>query len=409
MTAAKRSNLSVFLLMLGSGGVTQLALFLGAILLARMYGPENFGMLAFYLGIGSVVAVVSGLRFELIGFSQEADKKNIYYVLSLVASVVVVLLVFGFSLLFNYDAACVLLLICASSALFYLTTQHLISVGSYRLFSILRLLQVIAQVVVGVLLFEILPDNGLLIAYSLSQLIIGLYILVWSLDCFKGICIAQLKAAFEVKLKGALSNSLTSLLQYSTPFAPALLGSFFYSSAEVGAYFVVSQAIAAPLAIFRRSVINFLNGQAATPKKALEILKGLSAYLFPMLLGGGLFIFFIGFCASLYGTELMALLFGPHWQGFGSIVVPILIYFIMDMLLQPLTTLLPLWGYHGQALKFEGIRFLLVFAVLPAYALLSGVGFEGFLSLYFLLMMSVYVITLIEVFSKLRALRGDET
>lgn len=398
----------MFLLMLGSGGVTQLALFFGAILLARMYGPENFGMLAFYLGIGSVVAVVSGLRFELISFSQEADKKNIYYALSLIVSMFVVLLVFCLSLFVSSAAAFVLLSICVSSALFYLTTQHLISVGSYWLFSVLRLLQVVVQVLIGVLLFEVVPDSGLLIAYSLSQLIIGVYILAWSLDCFKGIGIAELKAAFEVKLKGALSNSLISLLQYSTPFAPALLGGFFYTSAEVGAYFVVSQAVAAPLAIFRRSVINFLNGQAATPPKALAVFKGLSSYLLPVLFGGVIFILLIGFCASLYGAELMALVFGPNWHGFGSIMLPILIYFFLDMLLQPLTTLLPLWGCHSQALRFEGVRFFLVFVLLPGYAYLSGIGFEGFLNLYFFLMMSVYAVTLIEVFSRLRAFRGDE-
>ena len=94
---------------------------------------------------------------------------------------------------------------------------------------------------------------------------------------------------------------------------------------------------------------------------------------------------------------LVAALFGEKWLAHASLLPLLFVYFFLDALLQPLTTLLPLWGKEKYALLYEVLRFFLVFLVLPLGVFFWAYSFSQFLVLYFACMLLCYALTSLHV------------
>lgn len=389
-----------FVILLGGGILVQGLMFLSTLILSRIYTPASFGELGFYAGVASIVAVVAGLRFDYIAFANSNFHKSVFYSISLICAAIVLALIGVISLvaetyfIHKSNFAVLVILFCFSASLFNLGTQYLLAIGRYKTFANLRLLQVVVQISIGFLLYKIAPHWGLLCSFAVSQLLVGLAILAMLYKTISVISLSEILKCWRSNFRPALVNSLISLMQYSTPFAPVLIGGMYYSKPEIGAYFIFAQIFSAPLAIFRRSAINFLNGEVGSVAKAsvilrvhkLHILRGVFVGVFLLVLGAALFFFF--------NNWFVTLLFGSKWLPYSVIVLPLFLFFCFDAVLQPFTTLLPLWGFHSNALGFEFLRFILIFVALPCLIVLYSLNFLEFLVSYLVAMVFVYCITL---------------
>lgn len=379
-------------------------MFLGTLILSRFYDPASFGELGYYAGLASIVAVVSGLRFDYIVFSRTEFDKAVFFVIALGCAVcihIMILVILATAHIAgsnSYKTSYWLLLFCISSSLFYQGTQMLIAFSEYTGFARIRLLQAIMQIVTGLSLYYIYPQNGLLLAFALSQLLVGFLVFHRHGDLVSKVSKFQAINCWRSNNRDAAVNSLIVLMQYSTPFAPIFIGSLFYSGAEVGAFFLFSSGYSAALSIFRRSVVNFLNGEVASPQRAVELMSKLKTQT---KLAGVILVVIVvlgSFILSIAARNITTLVFGASWTEYSGFLLPIFLFFLLDALLQPFTTLLPLWGGQSVTFKYEVVRFVLVFFALPLLVSLAHLNFISALIWYFVGMGLVYIANIYSVY-----------
>lgn len=393
----------ILLSIIFSGIWAQLVMIIASVIFARLYSPTAFGTLAYVSGFASIIAIVSGLRFDYIVFSKKESEKPLYNSISFLIMfslhVLIAVILIGIDVLSELisDRTYWLVFFSFSSSVFYLSTQLLISVGNYSFFSKVRVLQAIVQLGTGFVFFYLNPTVGLILAYSVSQLAIGFLVYYFNFKSLFYLKINDIKACFLLNFKNALYNSVIILIQYSTPFAPILIGEYLYRTNDVGAFFLLSSAICAPLAIFRRSLVNLFNGELTSPKKARVLIGRMTnkflvlvAIIVAMLCGIVLII--------LFSKEIVLLAFGKQWLLYSNLMLPLFVFFFLDMIFQPFTTLLPLWGKQNYSMFLESIRFGLVFFVLPFLAFWLSFSYLNLVIGYFVLSTLIYILTIFKVF-----------
>jgi O-antigen/teichoic acid export membrane protein len=392
-------ELRVLTLLIGSGVAAQGLMLLGNLLLARLYAPAAFGDLGVLASVASLVAVVAGLRYDYVAFAQPDENKAPLVALALwlalglhalflVGAVLAVLSGVG-----TLNAALWLWIFSLTTSLCYLATQGLVALGDYKYFARMRLLQALAQIGFGLLFVSLEGATGLLMAFAGSQATVALFIFIQRPAMLKVPEPVRTRRLFAAHHRLALPNSLLVLIQYSTPFAPVLLARLHFSAAEAGAYFLFAAAVSAPLAIFRRSLINLLNGEVASPARAQHLLAGLSKahQRVPAALSL-LALAFICLALGLFAGPICALVFGNAWVPYANLLLPLVLFHVLDAALQPFTTLLPLWGRQAWAMGLEVLRFVLVFLAVPAGVIAFHWDFHTAVLCYFGFMSLVYLV-----------------
>ena len=394
---------NIFLKIIFSGIWAQLIMIISSVLFARLYSPEDFGTLAYLSGFASIIAIVSGWRFDYIAFSKKNEEKYIYNMIPLFLMFLMHLIFLIFAIVSNqfFDffsgKSYWIIFFSFSSSIFYLSTQLLISIGNYSFFSKVRVFQALLQLLFGFLLFYLHFINGLIIAYSVSQLLVGFVVYRSYMKTKSDLNIYKLKECFLFDYKQAGYNTIMVLIQYSTPFAPILFGQYLFDSKEVGAFYLISSAIASPMSIFRRSLLNLFNGELTSVEKAKVLIinfknkKIVLPFLFLTLITGIIFL-------NIYNQELVVLLFGKQWIKYSGYIVPLFVFFFLDMIFQPFTTLLPLWGKQKVAMLFECLRFLLVYLIVPVTAYLLSFSYFSFFNFYFITTTLVYLLIMLRVY-----------
>jgi hypothetical protein len=395
-----------FSLLLGSGVFAQLILLVGNLALARVYSPAAFGELGYFSAFAAL-AVVSGLRFDYVVFTRPAAEQPAHLAISLLAAGALNLLL-ALALAANallrdqsFLHAAWALLFSVSASLYYLGSQFRIAGADYHGYAAARLQQALTQVAVAFALFAA-GDEGLLLAFATSQAVVGVHIVWRSRDALLSTTRPALAACWRHGRSLAVSNSFLVLLQYSTPFAPVLLGTLLFTRDDVGAFFLFSSAVSSPLAIFRRSAISLLSVEAATPARARALWGKLAPHARLVTGVGALGITASVMALAAAAPEITILVFGRAWVSHSVLLLPIVVFFVLDAIFQPLTTLLPLWGRQERALAYEVFRFLLVFGVLPATVVGWDLTFFQAICLYFVLMSLVYLMTLVSVYRQAR-------
>jgi hypothetical protein len=387
--------LRTFRLIVGSGMLAQALMFLGTLVLSRCYGPAAFGQLGYFLGIASVVAVVCGLRFDYLVFAPGRFGRHVFFV---IAGSCALLLHLAMGVLLvvlqqnggGEKSAYWLLLFSFATSIFYLGTQLQVALAQYDQFARTRLIQACALIVLGLGLSVFGSRNGLFIAYAAPQLLVGLLIFSGQVSSLRQVSAAQVRACWQAYRRPAGANAFLVLMQYSTPFVPVLLGSLYFAPDQIGAYFLFSSAFAAPFAVFRRSLIHFLNAEMSTPAKVLPLARAagrrgwlLAAAALAALAGCVL--------AGMLAEPLTRIVFGKNWVPYASLVLPVLVFFALDGMLQPFTTLLPLWGAQTRLMRFEAARFVGVFVLVPAVCVAWSCSFYSAMMMYFGVMLAAYL------------------
>jgi O-antigen/teichoic acid export membrane protein len=379
--------------LISSGVIAQSLLLLGNLLFARLYSPEAFGILGVYTVFASL-AVVSGLRFDYLVFSRPAYERQAYLVIGLISALAInalLYLVLTISNVFMHnhvDSIVWAITICITASLYYLASQHHIASGEYGIYNNFRIIQAVIYIGLAIGLFAL--DEGMLIAFAGSQALVGLYLLWRIRREILTTSYSLILACWQRDRNQAVSNSFITLIQYSTPFSPILIATYIFSKEDVGAYFLFSSAISAPLAIYRRSAINFISAEAAIPIKA----NALKNKLMPksvVIISVSILILLMCVVLHIWRNEIIQIIFGTQWSHYELLLAPTVAYFILDAWFQPFTALLPLWGRQSYAFYLEVSRFTLVFIFLPFISIKFSLTFNQFIYLYFVLMLVVYV------------------
>ncbi|MBN6541217.1 hypothetical protein [Acinetobacter pittii] len=395
----------IFIKLMSSGILVQALMLLSTLVFSRIYLVDDFGELAFYASFGSIMAIIGGLRFDYMLLKESISDKVGVYFLSNISSLffnLIIFLVFFivqyFFHLLKYNLF-ILFLFGFGFSLFNNLTQFFVAQKKYNYFITLRFIQVITVFVIAALAYVSPYElKGLLWAYGGSQFLLGLmgFVFVLKNESVE-VNLISLHKFYKENISEAAKNSLISFMQYSTPLIPVFVGGMFYDEKIIGAYFVFSQMISAPLNVIRRNLLIYFNGEFSSKEKFYNAFyKVFSLTRFVLFLSILSIILLITY---FFKDQLTILVLGSQWSPYAYLLLPLVFYFVFDSLLQPFTTLLPLWNKVNISLLYEGGRFILLAIVLPALIHIFKFDFVIFLTIYIFIMLCVYLMIFYKIFS----------
>lgn len=375
------------LVLTGGTAFAQLLVVAASPLLTRMYRPEDFGTLAVYASLLSVLAVIASLRYELAILlpDTEEDTANIM-VLSLLTLVGMTMLtgalvwVFGDVLIQQVNAP-------ALRPYLWLLPCSLCGVGLYQIlnyWSVRKrefgrvaatkvrqsMAQVITQIVCGLMVWRPL---GLLLGDAIGRIggSVTLARNVFQTDR------AALKAVSGIRMKQMavrykrfpLLTSFSSLFNSAGLQLPPLLLVMFFGTQIGGFYALVQRVVGAPMTMVGQSVAQVFFGESArlareNPVALKKLYFKAASKLF--LLGG----IPIGLLASI-APWAFELIFGDEWREAGIYIQIMALGFIAQFVVVPLSQTLNMLERQGVQLVWDIFRFVVIIGGLVLSAVLG--------------------------------------
>lgn len=321
-----------------------------ALIIVRIYTPENFGLFVLYLTIASVVSILSTGKYEnaIILAESTEERKHLFWlsqkinlVVNLAAVVVTGLYIFiaGIS---GYDHIILLLLIPFYS--FSLGSVQLIRnifIGQkrFRALSALEVSRALTTGIFQVLLF-VFPVFGLFLGAVVAQM--GVYL--WyahKLPETKGFKPAVFSAA-EKELALRYINfpkfSVASeVFNFISSQLPVFMVKPFFGETMLGFYSFSHRYISVPIQLVSISISRVYIQKAQSLKNDLQALGTLTFSLFKKQFWIGVVPFTI---LALWGEFLFRLVFGADWEFSGYLAQLLAPWLFMVMLSSPLSSIL---------------------------------------------------------------------
>uniref|UniRef100_UPI0012502FCD oligosaccharide flippase family protein n=1 Tax=Acinetobacter oleivorans TaxID=1148157 RepID=UPI0012502FCD len=323
--------------LIAGGIIVQLLVAVSVMISSRLYKPEVFGELGWYLSFASVFSIVAALRFDYIVLSDrvgEEEKKEFFSNAIVVSLLIFSLLsictivadsIFSFKYSITY-----LLLFCLSLSFFNLLSQYLILIKDYKKFIFYKTNQLILQIVLIVVFYYYFSEKGLLLANIFPQLIISL-LFFWLIRENLSFNYSNFRVFIRKNFGEGLKNSFLTFIQYSTPVIPVLFGGYIFDKSQIGAYFLFSQTMAVPFSLVRRNVLILFNGEYSDPGKIKKLFEQVLTTR-NIFIAAGVFVsllVFLVFCSKY----LLIMFFGREWLTFSWLLSLLFFYYFIDALL----------------------------------------------------------------------------
>jgi teichuronic acid exporter len=318
-------------------------------LLTRLYAPEDFGALAFFMASSSIGAIVSTGRYELAIMLPKDNEEAINLLmvtifLSLLVSVLIffLLFLFGTNLLvfLNYPLTFTTVLLipigiftsgCFQGLNYWLNrNSEFSSISKYRIFQ--------ASTIVFfslILAFIKRIEEGLIFSF-----LIGMFFSVFPLINIirhnkKSISASKI---FEVSKKYSNYPKLlmpTGLFDMIAMQAPIFFITKFFSKLVTGSYSLAFRMVSAPI-----SVISGAFGQVFYNQIVSEVKNGESTYsvIFKTMKQLTFFSLTLFVPMFFFGQEIFIIVFGPNWADAGKYVEIISFAMMIRFIVSPLST-----------------------------------------------------------------------
>ncbi|BCN23016.1 oligosaccharide flippase family protein [Vibrio alfacsensis] len=361
-------------------------------ILTRIYTPEDFGVLAIYVALMSMLVIVSTGRYELAIMLPKKNTESIQllwlaiFINFIFSLVVYVLLIFGFQ-----DFSRYLGLPLGYDFIIYFLPVSIFIIGvcqsingllnrnkKYREMSFTKILNNLGGGITQISLFNY--SGGLLIGYIAGQFV-SLCYLVFTLKNKKNEGLKtkiklwlpdfriMFKLAYEYRVFPKV-NAISSLLNTSSvQLIPLLLTSFF-SSITTGFYSLSQRILQMPMSLLGSSIalVYFQKANEIIDNK--EQIKKLTLDVNKKLLLIGLFPILI---TLVFGDYLFSIVFGKDWIIAGVYAQYLAPWIYLVFISSPLSHLLTVLGKQKELLLFNAFLFVTRIGwLLTAYLL----GFE---------------------------------
>lgn len=346
-------------------------------ILTRLYTPDDFGLLALYMSVVGLVAVVSTLRYELaiVQPQHDNDAKAIVLLSALLLGIISFLcLLFAifyniFELdFFNNKEIGVLLYLMPLSVFciggFNIINYWLLRQDAYKKMSLGKMIQGGSGGIFQ-LFFVFFKSYGLMIGQVLGQFIALCYMLWLSRSDLKSlhsidrkVMIKNLKQYIDMpkySTFGALMDNMSSNL-------PIFILNYFFNNFIVGIFSFTSRILSAPSALVSAAVsqavykkVNDMNGKE----------EG-NISIFILKISFGLFVLFFPFaiCIWFFGEKIFAFIFGDEWIQAGSYARIIIFAIMIKFIVSPLSVVLAIQKNIRLGLIWQFLHVTTLFFVL---------------------------------------------
>ena len=330
-------------------GLSQIIPILFSPVLTRLYAPEDFGSLAFFMASSSIGAIVSTGRYELAIMHPKDDNEAVNLLaviifLSLLTSIIIFILLFllGTHLLvfLNYPLTFTTVLLiplgiftsgCFQGLNYWLNRNcEFSSISKYRIF------QVTSIVVFSLILAFIKEiDEGLIFSF-----LFGMFFSVLPLINI----IRQNKKLISVGRAIAVSKKYSNYPKLLMPTglfdtiamqAPIFFMTKFFSKLIIGAYSLAFRMISAPI-----SVISGAFGQVFYNQIVSEVKKGENISFVVFKTAKQLTFISLALFVPMFffGQEIFIIVFGTDWVDAGKYVEIISFAMMIRFIVSPLST-----------------------------------------------------------------------
>ncbi|MFQ3566949.1 MAG: oligosaccharide flippase family protein [Aggregatilineales bacterium] len=322
-------------------------------ILTRLYTPEDFGVLAVFVAVSSLLLTFNSLRYEFaIALPQsDADAAHLVLlvVLLLIGSTALLGVIFGLSGeaiagLLNVPALAAhygLLLIClfgagVYQALNYWAIRQQAFTPIARTKVVQGAVQTLVQIGAGALALGVF---GLLTGYTLGQ-ISGSFALLrqmWARDraAFRQITLRRLRELAVRYRKFPLFMSWSSLINAASLQLPALTLGILYGPSVAGWFLLGQRLVAIPMTLIGTSVAQVYLGAAS------HMMRENPAGLLPLYLSTARRLLILGglplLAVGVIGPWLFELVLGPAWRTSGEFVQVLVPMFIAQFIVSTLS------------------------------------------------------------------------
>lgn len=332
-------------------GIAQILPLLFSPILTRIYTPNDFGKLAFFMALCSIISIVATGLYELSIMLPEKDTTalNILFLVIILAFIIsiiifIIILIFGSNLvaLLNSPISSEYLLLLPVGIFFTGGFQGLNywlnRKKQYKVISRCRITQSITTLVSSLVLGYF--------GYKSYGLIIGFLIgCIFSVIPLVPIIFKRINFISELNIFNAAKTYKdypklmmpSSLMNITATQAPIFFINKFFSSNIVGHFSFASRILTAPIGVISSSI-----GQIYF-QKISEITRKGNINLYPTFLKTSKTLFYISFLLFLpfflFGEDIFRIVFGENWSIAGRFVEVISIGAFIKFIVSPLSTI----------------------------------------------------------------------
>ncbi|WP_081699755.1 lipopolysaccharide biosynthesis protein [Marinobacter sp. C1S70] len=363
------------LLMLLSGAALGNLIVLAATpILTRLYGPDDFGLLAMFASTSGILGAVFCLRYEQAVYIPRTDRTALLLVAGGLFCAAIFLVLFtgiGALILWVFDETALgawWLAVPLAGAL--LAVYNLLSnwaVRRHRVAIVVRtrvsraVMQVCVQGGAGVTGFV----PGGLMAGDLAGRVAGVWVLGrLFISARESVLLSAKRVWFAMRryrrfpLVAAPGALVNVMVMQGVPLVLA----FVYSPSVAGIYFLVQRLMAAPLALVGQSVAQVLTSELA--RKLASGDRGCFRLYARAVVGlailGGIPIALVGVFAGPYLPTIL----GVEWRGSGDFLLALTPFFVGQFVVSPLANFMNALGRQGGLFTWDLLRLLVAFPVL---------------------------------------------
>lgn len=375
-------------------------------LLARLYQPQDFGLLAVYAALLSIIGVIASLRYQLAIPLPESDEDAAHIVLLSMLLVMFISLVVTLVVLLFAEPVAFMLKSPVLNDYFYLLPVGVLLLGGYQVFmawgirtkafsavSRTKLNQAISMITVQVAGYAVGPV-ALLVGHIMGQAVgCTSLVLLCVKTCRKCFLSFRLKKLFFVanKYRGfPLVSVWAGLCGTGGSQLPPILIAGLLDPRAAGIYAFASRVMSVPMATLGKAVGDVFYAEApqafAENRLGILVLK-VNRHLAMAAMPVAAFLF-------VSVPHLFTVLFGDTWSEAGTIAQVMIPWLFFDFIVTPATSVYPVMNRHGIALFFQIVHFVASFfsIVIGAFYFSSLIVSMYFLSLSYSL---TYLIRLV--------------
>lgn len=353
-------------------------------ILTRLYTPEDFGALAIFVAITSVISVISCGRYELAIMLPEKDEDAInvaavafLFNIFVSTSFLIFISLFGSWLLNLLNAKNLgKLIYLAPLTVFLMGTFNILNYTNnrfklYKDISKANIYKSIAGAVVQIVMgFFKTGTLGLISGQIVSQLVSNGKLFSNAKHLLQHVEKKKIKNLRIKYIKFPKYSLWTGLLNtLSLQIVPILLSSFF-TSKEVGSYYIVIRVLSLPMTFIGQSFSQvffqeFSSAYKTSKESSMHIMISTEKKLFILAITPFTILFF-------FSNSLFTLVFGKEWELSGIIARYLSPWLLLTFVYSPISITFDIIGKQK-----EGMYFQILFLVVRVSSLFLGYVFIG--------------------------------
>jgi len=349
-------------------------------ILARIYTPSEFGLLAVFMTINAIASAIACLRFEMaIVLPEDDGEAYLLLKMSLVFAAITAAFSFGFFMVFG-DHLAVMMGVPELNQLFWLSALSIWLIGVFnacqswasrtgQFLSISKstvggtLGTVVSQILLG--LAQNILTSGLVIGQALGRLVQSgqLYLACrtsWARLSGVGFSFSRCRALFVRYKNFPLYDSLASLLNASSRELPVLMLGLFFTPAVIGYYSLGRRMLKVPMQLIDNAI-----SRVFFPKAREEMSNGKLGQLvytvFCKLAIIGVVPMLIVIVAA---PAIVAVFLGPNWVESVVYIQWLSVWLVVGFIATPFAQLFNVLELQRARLRYQTVLMLARFLAL---------------------------------------------